>query len=170
MAFLRRQLLLQASLRVKKVRTQGTVLCVDKLCYIHSYRTVLRATTIWIVTLFKHKLTHMESINMMKRILCISLLIVLLTTLIGCEQSYEIYDEKDFVGLTAQEIIDKYGNFDVELTFPDEGYKNGRCGYKVAEGERGYFGDTGAPMYFLISFDENCVAYKCEYERGGWGG
>jgi len=109
-------------------------------------------------------------VNMMKRILCLALLVVLLAALVGCKPSYQIYDEKDFIGLTSKQIEDKYGTFDHEHALPDDGgFRSTFCGYIVREKQVGYLG-TEPPEYFLIYFDENGIAYKCTYELGGWGG
>ena len=105
--------------------------------------------------------------NWMKRILCLALLVVLLAALVGCKPWYQIYDEKDFIGLTSKQIEDKYGKFDHHHNLPGEDgiYRNTIVGYEVAEGEADAFGENKRPIYFLISLNAEGIAYKCEYTQ-----
>ncbi len=81
------------------------------------------------------------------------------------------YSESDFIGLSSQEIIDKYGEFDHTRSPAgmDGLYRNCACGYVVVEAKKGFLGTT-PPKYFMIYFDENGIAYRCVYEEGGIGG
>ena len=81
------------------------------------------------------------------------------------------YSEADFIGLSSQEITNKYGDFDNTRNrpSPDGLYRNCGCGYMVTEARKGFLGTT-PPEYFMIYFDENGIAYRCAYEEGGIGG
>ena len=107
---------------------------------------------------------------MLKRILIATLLVSILFVICGCE-SPKPYDPNDFIGLTSTQIIEKFGRFD-QLTMPaspDGLYRNCGCGYIVTPAQKGYLGTT-PPELFVIYFDENGIAYECNYETGGWGG
>jgi len=112
---------------------------------------------------------NMGSINVMKKIIAFTLIMVLIMSFTSCTKPK--YSEEDFIGLTSQEIIDKYGKFDIALNIPGEDgiYRNCRCGYIVKEEKVGYLGTT-PPDYFMISFDSEGIAYECAVEQGGWGG
>ena len=115
--------------------------------------------------------------NMMKRVLCIGLIMVLLATLAGCNLVYRdnkfvIFSEKKIVGRTSQEIREKYGFFDYSSKLPEAPglWRNCCCGYLINEGVRDAFGEPEPPMLFMIYFDENGVAYKCTNEYNpNWG-
>lgn len=81
------------------------------------------------------------------------------------------YDPEDFIGLTSVEIIEKYGGFNPDYVYSGENaiFRNTTCAYTVRESYVGFFG-TEPPVYFMIYFDENGIAYKCAYETGGKGG
>ncbi len=102
--------------------------------------------------------------------LCAVLVILLLFSLCGCG-ACSPYREKDFIGLSSQEIIRQFGEFDHTSTAPDsEGiFRNCYCGYIIRDKVVGLFG-TEPPVYFLIHFDALGIAYKCSVEQGGWGG
>jgi len=104
-------------------------------------------------------------VNMMKRILCLALLVVLLAALVGCKPSYQIYDGKDFIGLTSKQIEDKYGEFYSHKQPPDEDgiYRSTSCKYMVSEGKSDAFGENRLPIYFVISFDKDGIACYCKY-------
>ncbi len=91
----------------------------------------------------------------------------ILVVLAGCKS----YDPKDYIGLTSKEIVEKYGEFDVERSDPsaDGLFRKCGCGYTVVPERVGFFGTT-PPKYFMIYFDNNGIAFKCVYETGGWGG
>ena len=111
----------------------------------------------------------MGSTDIMKRFIAFTLIMVLLVSFTGCTK--QKYSEEDFIGLTSQEIIDKYGDFDHCHQSPDDDgiYRNTMCGYIVKEEHVGYLGTTPAD-YFLIHFDSEGIAYECTIEQGGWGG
>ena len=107
---------------------------------------------------------------MKNKILLIVLVLFLVVSLSACKP----YDPDDFIGLNSDEIIAKYGEFDVHkatlrATEAAYLYCNGACGYMVKEEQVGFLG-TDPPEYFMIYFDANGIAYKCTYETGGWGG
>ena len=97
------------------------------------------------------------------------IILVLLLCLSGCGK--KTYSEADFIGLSSQEITNKYGDFDIRHNIPssDGLYRNCGCGYLVTEARKGFLGTT-PPDYFMIYFDENGIAYECAYEEGGIGG
>ena len=99
-----------------------------------------------------------------------ALLIVLSLNITGCGNRVN-YDKNDFIGHNSKEITINFGAFDVTLDDPqsDGLYYHTGCGYISREAEQGFFGTT-PPEYFMIYFDENGIACKCEYEKGGWGG
>ena len=78
------------------------------------------------------------------------------------------YEPENYIGRTAQQIIIRYGKFDRSTTWESTG--NYRTGiYIVKPKVVGYLG-TYNEEYFLIRFDENGVAYDCEYVVTGAGG
>lgn len=106
----------------------------------------------------------------MKRFIAFTLVMVLIISFVSCTKLK--YAEEDIIGLNSQEVIDKYGEFDyVEGPRPGEDgiYRNACGGYIVKEEHVGYLGTT-PPDFFMIYFDSEGIAYKCNVERGGWGG
>lgn len=101
------------------------------------------------------------------RVCLVILTAVLLLVLTGCKPYYA----EDFIGMTSQEIIEQYGEFDHTHNSPgaDRLYRNTMCGYIVKDAAVGFLG-TDPPEYFLIHFGSDGIAYKCTYEAGGWGG
>ena len=100
----------------------------------------------------------------------------LLVTLKGPELYYRLkFHESRIIGRSTHEIVEKYGEFDYKGTPNPEApgvYKDYRTyGYLVKEAGIGMFGDRDVPpVFFMIHFDEQGIAYKCEFELGGWGG
>lgn len=110
---------------------------------------------------------------MKNKFLLMILALILVCGLTACNL-FMPYDPDDFIGLNSDEIIAKYGEFDVHkatlrATEAAYLYCNGSCGYMVKEEQVGFLG-TDPPEYFMIYFDANGIAYKCTYETGGWGG
>ena len=121
--------------------------------------------------MFDIKINNMRKGKCMKRIMTLLLVTVFVVlTLCGCKENRP-YDEKDFIGLTSAEIIEKYGEFDNVRMPPDEDglYRRCRCGYIVKEKQVGFWGTT-PPEMFMIYFNDQGIAYKCAYETGGIGG
>ncbi len=96
------------------------------------------------------------------RILALVLLISL--CLAGCQKGK--YRQKDFIGLTAPQIVEKFGEFDFKPgEKPGDGlYRDCRCGYLVTKADYSFLGER-YDEFFLIWFDENGVAYQCEYKQ-----
>ena len=105
----------------------------------------------------------------LKTLLCILLILVLIGTLAFVIYKYvNRYDPDNFIGLTAEQIIGRYGEFD-RCSFWDatEDYRAGV--YIVKPRRVGFFG-TYNEEYLVIRFDKEGFAYECEYIIGGAGG
>lgn len=101
--------------------------------------------------------------------LCILLILVLIGALTFVIYKYiNRYDPNNFIGLTAEQITDCYGEFD-RCSFWDstESY---RTGVYIVKPKRVGFLGTYNEEYFVIRFDEKGLAYECEYVIGGAGG
>lgn len=87
--------------------------------------------------------------------------LLLIFVLSGCGKKF---NSDDYIGKTSAEIIEEHGAFDYVLGDTDtEGlYKSTKCGYIYKEKQVGFLG-TSEEEYFFIHFDENGVAYKCDY-------
>ena len=72
------------------------------------------------------------------------------------------YNPDNYIGLTAEQIIDRYGEFD-RCSFWDStgNYRHGT--YVVVQEYAGFF-EIHYEEIFIIRFDENGVAYECEYK------
>lgn len=104
----------------------------------------------------------------MKRYIALALVsICLILSLAGCASKY---NAEDFIGKTAEQIINEYGPFDcVDMAVGEDGlYRNGECGYTIKEPQRGFLG-TSEEILFFIMFDENGIATDCRegYRPGG---
>lgn len=84
-----------------------------------------------------------------------------------CNWNYLRFNEKWMIGKTAEEIVEKYGEFDIARSDPP--YVNTICGYVIHEKKVGYLG-TKPEVCLLIKFDENGLACKCYEELAGIGG
>lgn len=78
------------------------------------------------------------------------------------------YDHDNFVGLTAEQIIRCYGEFDRSSFWDSTG--NCRAGVYIVKPKRVGFLGTYDEEYFVIRFNENGVSYECAYVVGGLGG
>ena len=87
--------------------------------------------------------------------------LLLIFVLSGCGKKF---NSDDYIGKTSAEIIEEHGAFDYVLGDTDtEGlYKGTKCGYIYKEKQVGFLG-TSEEEYLFIHFDENGVAYKCDY-------
>ena len=87
---------------------------------------------------------------------------VLLVAFSGCEL---IYREKNFIGRSSKEIREKYGKFDYWTSLQEAPglWRNCVCGYMIHDKHVGYLG-TVPPKYFMIYFNEDGIAYKCQIE------
>ena len=76
------------------------------------------------------------------------------------------YSESRIIGRTAEEIVEKYGEFDrTQYNIKGELY----AGYYVTKESRVGFLGTDPEEYFGIRFNEDGIAYEC-FERVGWYG
>ena len=109
----------------------------------------------------------------MHKTLKISICILLILVLIGVVailiyNGIHRYDPENYIGITAEQIIDRYGAFDRYKYW--DGTDTYRYGlYVVKPKQVGYLG-TYNEEHFIIRFDENGVAYECEYVVTGAGG
>ena len=101
--------------------------------------------------------------------LCVLLTLALAGALMFTIHKYvNRYNPDNFIGLTSEQIINRYGEFD-RYSFWDS-TENYRAGvYTVKPKRVGYFG-TYNEEYFVIRFDKNGIVYECEYVIGGAGG
>ena len=109
----------------------------------------------------------------MNKSLKISLCILLALVLIGAftfiiYKYVNRYDPDNFIGLTAEQIINRYGEFD-RYSFWDQ-TENYRAGVYTVKPKRVGFLGTYNEEYFVIRFDKKGFAYECEYIIGGAGG
>ena len=97
--------------------------------------------------------------------------ILMVLSITGCKSYHNPYNEDDFIGLTAAEIIEKYGEVDHMHRSPDEDgvIRNNAIGYQIGSGKH-EIGGKKTPIYFLAYIDENGICYRCEIVEGGWGG
>ena len=86
--------------------------------------------------------------------------ICLMRSLTGCTAKYM---PEDFIGKTSVEIIGEYGSFDCVLVPASEDglYRNCKCGYTIAEPQKGFLGTSEEILLFIV-FDENGIATTCE--------
>ena len=110
----------------------------------------------------------MKGENAMKKyISAVFVLIFCVFCLAGCGEKYK---EKDILGKTSAEIIEKYGTFDSVSILADEDgiYRSCTCWYTVKEPRIGFLG-TSPEILFFVQFDENGTAVACkeDYRPGG---
>lgn len=91
-----------------------------------------------------------------KRII-LSTLILVFATVILSSCLGEPYDTEWIIGKTEEEIVQRYGEFDIRSPNDDGSYYSG--GYLVKEEHVGYLG-TDPAEYYLIYFDPNGYAYE----------
>lgn len=105
----------------------------------------------------------------LKILLCVLIALALVGVLVYAIYSYiHRYDPDNFIGLTAEQIIKRHGEFDgCHFWDSTETYRTGV--YVIKQKRVGYLG-TYPEEYFIIHFDENGIAYECEHEMGGQGG
>ena len=106
-----------------------------------------------------------ENIKTMKKFLIIPILICILFFLIGCKP----YNSDDFIGLSSQQIVEEFGEFDNIGMPPNEDglYCNCECGYVIAETKSGILG-TISPELFMIRFDANSIAVRAQRKQPIW--
>ncbi|MBR7122914.1 MAG: hypothetical protein IKC95_05615 [Oscillospiraceae bacterium] len=105
----------------------------------------------------------------LKILLCILLILVLIEALTFVIYKYiNRYDPNNFIGLTAEQITDRYGEFDRYSFWDLNG--NYRAGVYTVKPKRVGFLGTYNEEYFVIRFDEKGFAYECEYVISGAGG
>ena len=104
----------------------------------------------------------------LKKYLCALLIVVLIgLAIFGIYKFNHRWDEENFIGLSYQEITRRYGRFDKYRT--QESGEHVLWGTYIIETHDDYSGPIYED-YVIIHFDENGIAYKCEYDHTGWGG
>ena len=105
----------------------------------------------------------------LKILICILLILVLLGALTFVIYKYiNRYNPDNYIGLTAEQITNRYGEFDrCSFWNLNGGY---RTGVYIVKPKRVGFLGTYDEEYFVIRFDEKGFAYECEYVLGGAGG
>ena len=78
------------------------------------------------------------------------------------------YNPNQFIELTYDQIVARYGEFDF-LRFKDQETGTYAYGYVVLQGNVGSEA-MDPPIYFIVYFNENGVAYKCAYDDERLGG
>ena len=109
----------------------------------------------------------------MKKPLIVLLCVLVVVALVGVlafviYKHINRYDPDNFIGLSAEQIIDRYGEFD-RCSYWDS-TDHYRAGVYIVKPKRAGFLGTYNEEYFVIRFHENGVAYECEYVIGGAGG
>ena len=86
---------------------------------------------------------------------------LLIFMLSGCGRKF---DPDDYIGKTSAEIMEEYGEFDYVVgdMETDGLYRSTKGGYIYREKQVGFLG-TSEEEFFFIYFDENGIAYKCDY-------
>ncbi|MBR5273062.1 MAG: hypothetical protein IKU25_06705 [Clostridia bacterium] len=108
-------------------------------------------------------------IKSLKKILFVLIIVVLIGALVYIAYKHiNRYNSDNFIGLTAEEIIDHYGEFDRYSFWDSTGHY--RTGVYVIKPKRVGFLGTHYEEYFAIRFDENGIAYECFHDTGGKGG
>ena len=104
----------------------------------------------------------------LKKHLCILLIVVLIGLLVfGIYKYTHRWDPENFIGLSAEQIISRYGEFYGCLFWDTTGnYRRGV--YQISTERVGLFGMVHEE-YLVIEFDENGIAYYCIRKpvRGG---
>ena len=78
------------------------------------------------------------------------------------------YNPNQFLGLTYDQIVARYGEFDF-LRFEDQETGTYAYGYVVSQGQVGAEA-TDPPIYFIVYFNEDGVACDCAYDDEKLGG
>ena len=90
-------------------------------------------------------------------IIIVSALILIIAGLICFWCLYEPYDTEWIIGKSADQIIERYGEFDIRGLNEDGSYTKGA--YLVKEEYVGYLG-TDPEEFYMIYFDSNGYAYE----------
>jgi len=87
------------------------------------------------------------------------LLALLISIVVYLKACCKPYDEKWIIGKTSDEIMERYGKFDIVMNKPSEDglYRNQRCGYKTKSGNIDWYDE-----FYMISFNSQGVAYLIE--------
>ena len=105
----------------------------------------------------------------LKKVLCIVVVVALVGALaFAIYKIKKPYNPDRFIGLTYDQIVARYGEFDFYY-FKDPETGIYAYGYIVKGGRMGVEA-INPPIYFIVYFNENGVAYTCQYDHGGWGG
>ena len=104
----------------------------------------------------------------LKKYLCALLIVVLVgLAIFGIYKFIHRWDAENFIGLSYQEITRRYGKFD-EYRLQESG--DVLRGIYITEEHRAPWFGINYDEYVIIHFDENGIAYKCEYTNTGVGG
>ncbi len=116
-----------------------------------------------------------REVDMKKKSILLVIVLALSLAVSGCafalSSEQRMFSEETVFGLTSAQVIETYGAFDrrcADLVNQPEGpdgdglYRNYSCGYLVAKPNYSFFGNRFA-KYFMIHFDENGIADRCEY-------
>ncbi|MBO5322851.1 MAG: hypothetical protein J6A88_01955 [Oscillospiraceae bacterium] len=105
----------------------------------------------------------------LKKHLCTLLIVVLIgLAIFGIYKFNHRWDEENFIGLSYQEITRRYGRFDKYRT--QESGEHVLWGTYITKAHRAPWFGINYDEYVIIHFDENGIAYKCEYTNTGVGG
>lgn len=76
------------------------------------------------------------------------------------------YDADWMIGKTSQEIIDRYGLFNMCSDLPDEDglFRNRVCGYITRERTHGFM-DAHREEFLFIYFNSDGIAYDYEWDK-----
>lgn len=95
----------------------------------------------------------------MKKLAILISIVLIISIFSGCSK----YNEKDFIGKTADEITAKYGEFDINgepFVTTDSSYRGFGYGYLIRNSYVGFLG-TEPAVYFFIVFNSNGIATNC---------
>jgi len=106
-------------------------------------------------------MSELKMSKSMKKGLCVVVLIAILSALgFVIYKVLNRYDPDNYIGLTAEQIIDRYGEFDKKFLDSTGNYRSGI--YVAVPEYAGFFGKHYEEI-FVIRFDENGIACECKY-------
>lgn len=110
--------------------------------------------------------------NKSKSIIALISVVVLLSFVIGYWFDHPTnwdYSDRFVKGSSVDQIIAKYGEFDIVFYTDTNNNTISTAGYLVQEKKKGFFG-TSPEKYYMIIFDVNGIAIRVSIEDGNWGG